>query len=175
MAEASKNETGGGDGIQVLRNEPYEKDGEKGQYTHKIYHIKKYVRFKRPPILSWDPIIAFLQCNSTLLPDGGSVHPSLLQIFHFTPAQFFFPSRNSKTETLCLPSPLSFSTCICLFPPSLPDSKVPGFLKALAPENALIFHEKAWNAYPYCKTGESRPPCINITSPLLYCEILRLG
>ncbi|KAM9360566.1 phosphatidylinositol transfer protein beta isoform-like [Symphorus nematophorus] len=71
VAEASKNETGGGDGIQVLKNEPYEKDGEKGQYTHKIYHIK---------------------------------------------------------------------------------SKVPTFLKMLAPETSLIFHEKAWNAYPYCRT-----------------------
>lgn len=42
MAEASKNETGGGEGIQVLKNEPYEKDGEKGQYTHKIYHLKRW-------------------------------------------------------------------------------------------------------------------------------------
>lgn len=41
MAEASKNETGGGEGIQVLKNEPYEKDDEKGQYTHKIYHLKR--------------------------------------------------------------------------------------------------------------------------------------
>lgn len=41
VAEASKNETGGGEGIQVLKNEPYEKDGEKGQYTHKIYHLKR--------------------------------------------------------------------------------------------------------------------------------------
>lgn len=43
MAEASKNETGGGEGIEVLKNEPYEKDGEKGQYTHKIYHLKRQV------------------------------------------------------------------------------------------------------------------------------------
>lgn len=41
VAEASKNETGGGEGIQVLKNEPYEEDGEKGQYTHKIYHLKR--------------------------------------------------------------------------------------------------------------------------------------
>ncbi|POI28735.1 hypothetical protein CIB84_007517 [Bambusicola thoracicus] len=41
VAEASKNETGGGEGIQVLINEPYEKDDEKGQYTHKIYHLKR--------------------------------------------------------------------------------------------------------------------------------------
>lgn len=41
VAEASKNNTGGGEGIEVLRNEPYEKDGEKGQYTHKIYHIHR--------------------------------------------------------------------------------------------------------------------------------------
>ncbi|TNN48509.1 Phosphatidylinositol transfer protein beta isoform [Liparis tanakae] len=44
VAEASKNETGGGEGIEVLKNEPYEKDGEKGQYTHKIYHLKRHVR-----------------------------------------------------------------------------------------------------------------------------------
>lgn len=45
VAEASKNETGGGEGIEVLKNEPYEKDGEKGQYTHKIYHLKRQVGF----------------------------------------------------------------------------------------------------------------------------------
>ncbi|XP_039580592.1 phosphatidylinositol transfer protein beta isoform [Passer montanus] len=71
VAEASKNETGGGEGIQVLKNEPYEQDGEKGQYTHKIYHLK---------------------------------------------------------------------------------SKVPGFVRMIAPEGSLVFHEKAWNAYPYCRT-----------------------
>uniref|UniRef100_A0A8C2FK17 Phosphatidylinositol transfer protein beta isoform n=1 Tax=Cyprinus carpio TaxID=7962 RepID=A0A8C2FK17_CYPCA len=76
VAEASKNETGGGEGIEVLKNEPYEKEGEKGQYTHKIYHLK---------------------------------------------------------------------------------SKVPGFVKMIAPEGALVFHEKAWNAYPYCRTSEWKP------------------
>ncbi|XP_010787891.1 phosphatidylinositol transfer protein alpha isoform-like [Notothenia coriiceps] len=43
VAEASKNETGGGEGVEVLANEPYEKDGEKGQYTHKIYHLHSKV------------------------------------------------------------------------------------------------------------------------------------
>uniref|UniRef100_A0AAY5EMS5 Phosphatidylinositol transfer protein beta isoform n=1 Tax=Electrophorus electricus TaxID=8005 RepID=A0AAY5EMS5_ELEEL len=71
VAEASKNETGGGEGIEVLKNEPYEKDGERGQYTHKIYHLK---------------------------------------------------------------------------------SKVPGFVRMIAPEGSLVFHEKAWNSYPYCRT-----------------------
>lgn len=42
VAEASKNETGGGEGIEILKNEPYEEDGERGQYTHKVYHIKRY-------------------------------------------------------------------------------------------------------------------------------------
>ncbi|KAI4792786.1 hypothetical protein KUCAC02_033150, partial [Chaenocephalus aceratus] len=42
VAEASKNETGGGEGVEVIDNEPYEKDGEKGQYTHKIYHLTRY-------------------------------------------------------------------------------------------------------------------------------------
>uniref|UniRef100_A0A667ZET5 Phosphatidylinositol transfer protein alpha isoform n=1 Tax=Myripristis murdjan TaxID=586833 RepID=A0A667ZET5_9TELE len=74
VAEASKGETGGGDGVEVIANEPYEKDGEKGQYTHKIYHLQ---------------------------------------------------------------------------------SKVPGYIRALAPKSSLEVHEKAWNAYPYCRTSES--------------------
>ena len=44
VAEASKNETGGGEGIQVLKNEPYhdlEGNLGKGQFTHKIYHLSK--------------------------------------------------------------------------------------------------------------------------------------
>ncbi|XP_014069524.2 phosphatidylinositol transfer protein alpha isoform [Salmo salar] len=71
VAETSKNETGGGEGVEVLKNEPYEKDGEKGQYTHKIYHLH---------------------------------------------------------------------------------SKVPNYVRILAPSTALNIHEKAWNAYPYCRT-----------------------
>lgn len=44
VAESSKNETGGGEGVEVIVNEPYEaQNGEKGQYTHKIYHLQKYV------------------------------------------------------------------------------------------------------------------------------------
>jgi hypothetical protein len=58
--EASKNETGGGEGIEVLTNEPFE-EGEhiddldkprKGQFTHKIYHIAsrvpRFVRYIAP-------------------------------------------------------------------------------------------------------------------------------
>ncbi|XP_039613057.1 phosphatidylinositol transfer protein alpha isoform isoform X1 [Polypterus senegalus] len=71
VAEASKNETGGGEGVEVLKNEPYEKDGEKGQYTHKIYRLQ---------------------------------------------------------------------------------SKVPSYVRVLAPASAFNIHEKAWNAYPYCRT-----------------------
>ncbi|XP_027724894.1 phosphatidylinositol transfer protein beta isoform-like [Vombatus ursinus] len=71
VTEVSTKETEGGEGIEVLTNEPYEKDGEKGQYTHKIYHLK---------------------------------------------------------------------------------SKVLGFVRMIAPEGSLVFHEKAWNAYPYWRT-----------------------
>uniref|UniRef100_A0A8C6PFI5 Phosphatidylinositol transfer protein alpha isoform n=1 Tax=Nothobranchius furzeri TaxID=105023 RepID=A0A8C6PFI5_NOTFU len=74
VAEASKSETGGGDGVEVLVNEPYEENGEKGQYTHKVYHLQ---------------------------------------------------------------------------------SKVPQFIRMIAPKGALEVHEKAWNAYPYCRTSES--------------------
>ena len=43
-AQASKENTGGGEGVEVLKNEPYEKeDGEKGQYTFKIFRLASRV------------------------------------------------------------------------------------------------------------------------------------
>jgi len=44
IAEASKNQTGGGEGVEILKNEPFDNvplfNGKfcKGQYTYKIYH-----------------------------------------------------------------------------------------------------------------------------------------
>lgn len=78
VAEASKNETGGGEGIEVVKNEPYsghKKYGD-GQYTHKVFYLS---------------------------------------------------------------------------------SKVPAFVRILAPKGALEVHEKAWNAYPFCRTEYSNP------------------
>ena len=65
VAEASKNETGGGEGVEVIVNEPFDetnhppespllpdKDGNprftKGQYTHKIFHLARYMSFLCP-------------------------------------------------------------------------------------------------------------------------------
>ena len=82
VAEASKNETGGGEGVEVIKNEPYDNvpllNGKftSGQYTYKIYHLA---------------------------------------------------------------------------------SKVPTFVRLLAPKGSLEIHEEAWNAYPYCKTVLSNP------------------
>jgi hypothetical protein len=55
VAQASKNETGGGEGIEVRKNEPFtETEGQQpkpslcngeyttGQFTHKIYHLARY-------------------------------------------------------------------------------------------------------------------------------------
>ncbi|XP_044763638.1 phosphatidylinositol transfer protein alpha isoform isoform X1 [Coccinella septempunctata] len=82
VAEASKDNTGGGEGIEVLKNEPftnYPLLGGKynsGQYTYKIYHLT---------------------------------------------------------------------------------SKVPAFIRLLAPKGSLEVHEEAWNAYPYCRTVITNP------------------
>eukprot|EP01135_Chromosphaera_perkinsii_P000908 Nk52_evm6s153 gene=Nk52_evmTU6s153 len=45
VAEASKNETGGGEGVEVLKNEPFEDHPQfgKGQYTYKIYRLASRV------------------------------------------------------------------------------------------------------------------------------------
>ena len=81
VAEASKNETGGGDGVEVVENRSYTAEefpdhGGAGQYTYKIMHL---------------------------------------------------------------------------------ETKVPGWLRKVAPRGALTLVEKAWNAYPYCRTEYSNP------------------
>jgi len=82
VAEASMNETGGGEGIEVIKNEPFDDfpllNGQysRGQYTYKKYHLA---------------------------------------------------------------------------------SKVPTFIRMLAPKGSMEIHEEAWNAYPYCRTVISNP------------------
>eukprot|EP00695_Tsukubamonas_globosa_P000893 TRINITY_DN1832_c0_g1_i1.p1 TRINITY_DN1832_c0_g1~~TRINITY_DN1832_c0_g1_i1.p1 ORF type:complete len:280 (-),score=104.37 TRINITY_DN1832_c0_g1_i1:169-1008(-) len=39
VAKASARESTSSDGVEILKNEPYENEQGKGQYTHKIYHI----------------------------------------------------------------------------------------------------------------------------------------
>jgi len=39
VAEVSKEQTSGDAGVEVLKNEPYDNEHGKGQYTHKIYHL----------------------------------------------------------------------------------------------------------------------------------------
>lgn len=45
-------------------------------------------------------------------------------------------------------------------------SKVPGFVRMFAPEGSLVFHEKAWNAYPYCRTSRSPVVCFTVSVQL---------
>lgn len=33
----------------------------------------------------------------------------------------------------------------------------------IAPEGSLVFHEKAWNAYPYCRTSTFMDPTTECT------------
>jgi len=76
VSKISKQQTGHGEGIQILENRPFDDENGKGQYTHKIIHI---------------------------------------------------------------------------------GSRLPGWLKSFLPTTALQVDEKAWNAYPYCKTVYSIP------------------
>ncbi|KAF0991538.1 hypothetical protein HZS_5060 [Henneguya salminicola] len=43
VAEESKRNTGGGEGVQVIKNEPFEKEGVEGQYTYKTYNVENKV------------------------------------------------------------------------------------------------------------------------------------
>ncbi|EGG23560.1 phosphatidylinositol transfer protein 1 [Cavenderia fasciculata] len=76
VAKTSSQETSNGEGVEVLKNEPYKNEDSEGQYTEKIYHL---------------------------------------------------------------------------------GSRLPGWVRALIPSSALKLEEKAWNAYPYCKTVLKSP------------------
>ena len=41
VIEASREETGGGDGVEIHINEPYDNEMGKGQYTKKTYHLSR--------------------------------------------------------------------------------------------------------------------------------------
>ena len=48
-----------------------------------------------------------------------------------------------------------FNACFIFYSalyPCLPNSKVPKFIRMLAPKGSLNIYEEAWNAYPYCRT-----------------------
>jgi hypothetical protein len=50
VAKRTRETRGGGEGIEILVNEPYEKpDGERGQYTHKVLHFKSRI----PSFIRW--------------------------------------------------------------------------------------------------------------------------
>lgn len=56
----------------------------------------------------------------------------------------------------CSATLFSFLLLLCSLISFFHYSKVPTFVRMLAPEGALNIHEKAWNAYPYCRTGECK-------------------
>ena len=41
VAEASKENTGGGEGVEVVKNEPYDDETGTGQYTEKIFRMER--------------------------------------------------------------------------------------------------------------------------------------
>ncbi|KAF9425883.1 hypothetical protein BGZ94_007133 [Podila epigama] len=71
VAEMSKAESGGGEGVEILKNEPYDDGVRQGQFTHKIYHL---------------------------------------------------------------------------------ESRIPAWIRAVMPTGSTKCQERAWNAFPYCKT-----------------------
>ncbi|EAY21809.1 Phosphatidylinositol transfer protein [Trichomonas vaginalis G3] len=48
-AQRTRETQGGGEGIEILKNEPYQEGEEKGQYTHKVMHFKSKV----PGAIRW--------------------------------------------------------------------------------------------------------------------------
>ncbi|KAJ2785651.1 hypothetical protein GGI15_001830 [Coemansia interrupta] len=57
VAKMSMNETGGGEGVEVLKNEPYDNEMGKGQYTYKIYHLGSRLPAILRPLIPKDMLI----------------------------------------------------------------------------------------------------------------------
>ncbi|KAI7820609.1 phosphatidylinositol transfer protein beta isoform [Kickxella alabastrina] len=57
VAKMSMNETGGGEGVEVLKNEPYDNEMGKGQYTYKIYHLGSRIPALLRPLIPKDALI----------------------------------------------------------------------------------------------------------------------
>lgn len=100
VIEASRENTNGDTGVEIVANEPFDNERGSGQYTHKIYHMGRYA----------------------LRDDPTADH---LLISHYQR-----------------------------------DSKVPGIVAALLPASSLTLIEKAWNAYPHCRTGTKATRCV---------------
>lgn len=49
VAQKCVEETSGGEGIEILKNEPFDNGKETGQYTHKIFHFKSRI----PGVIRW--------------------------------------------------------------------------------------------------------------------------
>ena len=52
-------------------------------------------------------------------------------------------------------------------------SKVPGWVVAIAPANALKIEEKAWNAFPHCRTEltVNNSSIYFFNNLLIYCDL----
>lgn len=49
VARSSTEDSKGGDGVEILKNEPYERGDERGQFTDKLYHLDSFI----PSAVSW--------------------------------------------------------------------------------------------------------------------------
>lgn len=58
-AQRSREETGGGEGVEVVKNEPFQNEKESGQYTYKIMHF----RSKIPPFMRWAMPDKYCHCH----------------------------------------------------------------------------------------------------------------
>lgn len=132
---------------------PMKKTGRKDNTHTKSTTLRGMCLFVPFSIGLFDPIILVLKCSGIVLPGGGSVVSPLAS----SRREEFQSCSVSIGVSICLPSltPLASTCSHPLYPP---DSKVPPFVKLFAPEGSLVFHEKAWNAYPYCRTSESPTP-----------------
>ena len=90
VAQRTREDTGSGEGIEIIKNEPYERevDGktETGQYTHKIMHFKSRV----PGAIRWAIPDSYLHIHEK----SHNAYPH----FH---TQYFLPGMSDDFYLLC--------------------------------------------------------------------------
>lgn len=105
VADMSKENTAGGEGVEVLVNEPYSDDKGKGQYTHKIYRldskVPQFIRMLLPAGAleihekAWN---GFPYCR-TVLTNGY-----MKENFHITVTSIHKEDRGDSANVHSLPS-----------------------------------------------------------------------
>lgn len=106
-------------------------------------------------------------------------NPFLLFLNDATPQKSFHTKKSDDSNQFYVFSGGKYSSGQYTYKIYHLASKVPAFIRLLAPKGSLEIHEEAWNAYPYCRTvitvsflnNKDTNKCIDLNR--YFCDIFK--